>query len=123
MKRIILTVLTLCFLCSVSFAGEFPKPEVGSGRGDSEWDINGHWSNLQDSQYGAEVINKGDKGYKLKIVQRKGAKIVPYFCNYFQEVVTTAQINEWYSSGGAKFRALPVKDSGNYKTITFWIYR
>lgn len=110
------------FSC-IGYAGEFPKPSVGSGCNDNPWNVKGHWSNLQELQYGAEVINKGDKGFKLKIVQRKGSKIIPYFCNYFNEAVTTDQINEWYSSGDAKFRSLPIKDAGNHKTVTFWLYR
>lgn len=119
----LLFLLVILLSSTISIAANFPKPVVGQGCGDTPWDVKGHWKNLQELQYGAEVIDKGDKGFKLKIVQRNGTKIQPYFCNYFQESVTTQQINEWYSNGKAKFRELPIKDSPNYKTVRFWIYR
>jgi hypothetical protein len=123
MRAISVGLLYFVLGFSCSYAQSFPEPAVGSGCNDDPWKAKGHWSSLQDSQYGAELLDKGDRGYKLKIVKRERDTIKPHFCSYFGEQLTTEQLNTWYSDGNAMFIQIPVKDASLHDTVAFWVYR
>ena len=120
----IISVLAITLLFSGNgFSQSMPAPNIPKGCNDNPWPATGHWAMLQEGQYGAESLDKLEKGYKWKIAKRVQDQIIPIWCGYFNEAATTEQLNAMYASGKEKFIKIPIRDSGKFKTTGFWLYK
>lgn len=125
MKKIVLLSLSAVtiFFHSVCFSESIPTPNVPTGCDDKSQTAKGHWTMLLDGQYGAESLDKLEKGHKWKIAKREKETISFIWCSYFNTPATTEQLNDMFATGNSKFVQMPIKDSGKWKTTGFWIYK
>lgn len=123
-KLFFLSLSAIIFCCpSLVFPQSMPTPNVPQGCQDKPWPAKGHWAMLLEGQYGAESINKLEKGHKWKVAKRVKNEIIPIWCGYFDVPATSEQFNGMYATGNEKFVPIPIRDSGTFETTGFWIYK